>query len=336
MLAAHPCGRDSGAVRGAMVGTWTFLSRGRQYEIRRFGLTPPRGRPLQFFTPEAARDYLGRCAIDPEARSWLRRIAIEARPLGHQVSGRSGQDWLVLLAQAIARGDLALSVSDRPLTTAYDFGEEEPVAPVAPELTWVEFVVVWAADGSPVADLPLEVTVPGQSPAPPPTDGSGKIRVDSVRAGPCRLSSSFAGVLAAKCVSFVEMGEPAQPAGGPPKKKRSDEPPPQAIAFLRPHRVRATDTLASLAASVGLSWQELARFNWGTDDPSGVNQHLRDDVGCWKKTADGASHVFSDFDDPGVLVLPRRWSVDDLATSDTHHVQVRRLPPPPRFLTWSA
>jgi hypothetical protein len=84
-----------------------------------------------------------------------------------------------------------------------------------------------------------------------------------------------------------------------------------------------------------MSWQELARFNWGTDDPREVNHHLRDDVGCWMKTADGANYVFSDFDDPGVVVLPRAWTVANLVTAEIHYLQVQRLPPPLRFLTWS-
>ncbi len=69
------------------------------------------------------------------------------------------------------------------------------------------------------------------------------------------------------------------------------------------YRVRTGDTLESLAASLGCTWQEIARLNWGTDDREHVDWYLEHYVGCTERRGD--ERVFSDTDQPGVIALPR-------------------------------
>lgn len=257
-------------------------------------------------------------------------------PVNH--GARASADELLSRVRAALRGGDLVAYRMPPVllgTSAAKLAVEQKREAPREALTWVEVVFVWADDGRPVPGLKIEITPPGQAAIAKQADGSGKVRLDSIQAGSCRVTSSFEGVKAAECVSFVELGEPPEPPEGSPrpKKRRDDRPAPRAVALLRPYRVRAADTLAGVAAAVGLTWQQLAKFNWGVSDPEGVNQHLRDDVGCWQKT--GENYVFSDFDDPGVIVLPRPWSITGLSTEDTHYVQVRRLPPAPRFIAWS-
>lgn len=74
----------------------------------------------------------------------------------------------------------------------------------------------------------------------------------------------------------------------------------------RAHRVRTGETIASLADSIGISWQELARYNWGTAVPAEINSHLYSDVGC--RTKIGVNYIFTDADEPGIVYLPIRTS----------------------------
>lgn len=74
----------------------------------------------------------------------------------------------------------------------------------------------------------------------------------------------------------------------------------------RMHRVRDGETLESIALQNGLTWQELARHNFGTDIPQEVNQHLRAKVGCTRRTANGQNYIFTSKDEPGIIEIPGR------------------------------
>ena len=73
------------------------------------------------------------------------------------------------------------------------------------------------------------------------------------------------------------------------------------------HSVATGETLAGIAAGAGMSWKELAEFNWGTSQPKEINRFLRDVVGCTKMTANRKNYVFDDFDDPGIVLVPVEW-----------------------------
>ena len=61
------------------------------------------------------------------------------------------------------------------------------------------------------------------------------------------------------------------------------------------------DTLESIAKSAGLTWQKLAKFNWGSDDPKEVNRNLSHYVGCSRKTKDKKNY----------LVNPSEYTYDE-------------------------
>jgi len=73
-------------------------------------------------------------------------------------------------------------------------------------------------------------------------------------------------------------------------------------SLLVRYKVRTGDSLQSLAGRFGWTWQQLARLNWGTDNPTEINWCLHHYVGCRKNAA--GHYVFSDEDDPGVVWLP--------------------------------
>ena len=102
------------------------------------------------------------------------------------------------------------------------------------------------------------------------------------------------------------------------------------IAEIEEHSVQTGETLASVAAQAGMTWQQLAEFNWNTCDPNAITQHLRADVGCHKKTPDGKNYVFDSQDDPGVIYVPRQWTQTGLPVDQLHTIRVRGLAYGPR------
>jgi LysM domain-containing protein len=72
-----------------------------------------------------------------------------------------------------------------------------------------------------------------------------------------------------------------------------------------PYKVRNGDSLKSIAEALDCTWQELAILNWGTDDPQRINWYLRTTFVC--KNNEGGNYVFSNDDDPGILLLPRPY-----------------------------
>lgn len=99
------------------------------------------------------------------------------------------------------------------------------------------------------------------------------------------------------------------------------------ITEIKAHKVRRGETLESIAKANGLTWQMLARFNWGTAQPDQINKHLVADVGCTKRTKDRKNYILDDSDDPGIIYIPKPWRIGNLATKHTHIIRVRTLPP---------
>jgi hypothetical protein len=97
------------------------------------------------------------------------------------------------------------------------------------------------------------------------------------------------------------------------------------IVTVERHNVRSGESLGGIARSAGLTWQDLATFNWGTAVPDEINVHLRDDVGCTKKAAYGLNYVFSNFDRPGIILVHRRWNQSGLRTDRVYEVKVEPL-----------
>lgn len=89
------------------------------------------------------------------------------------------------------------------------------------------------------------------------------------------------------------------------------------------HLVRDGETLASVAEKHGLTWQQLARFNFQTDKPEEINVALREVVGCTQRTKDGKNYIFSDSDVPGILLIPKDRKPLPLKTGKPYRVQVK-------------
>jgi len=126
------------------------------------------------------------------------------------------------------------------------------------------------------------------------TDGDGRIRVDPVP-GTCSVRCKADGLKYEECAGYTGAGERPPPAN-PPKERRKA---PSAVAVVDVHRVKDGETLESVAARAGLTWQKLAKFNFATDDPKKVKAQLVQKVGCHKLDPKRRMYVFTVEDAPG-------------------------------------
>ncbi len=107
------------------------------------------------------------------------------------------------------------------------------------------------------------------------------------------------------------------------------------MAFVRKdqaevHVVRSGESIKSLATRAGMTWQELAKYNWGTDEPEQLNRYLFSVTGCREKTKDGRNYRFSDDDVNrgthelnGKVFIPQRFEREGLALNAEHEIRIR-------------
>ncbi len=105
----------------------------------------------------------------------------------------------------------------------------------------------------------------------------------------------------------------------------------------RRYKPQDGDTLEDIAARERaggreLTLQQLARFNWGTDDPDQINELMRDELGC-RKRDDAGNFVIADDDRPrNPLLIPEPFARQGLPVDREHTLRVRRKACPPQFL----
>jgi hypothetical protein len=102
------------------------------------------------------------------------------------------------------------------------------------------------------------------------------------------------------------------------------------------HTPVLNDKLETILAKceAGITWQELAIYNWGTDDPKEVNRALIETVGV--RTVDDADPSKSVLDPAlgpdgaaGKILLPKTWKKDGLALEKHHKITIKPLRPAP-------
>ncbi|MFX0196153.1 MAG: hypothetical protein ACFFCW_08525 [Candidatus Hodarchaeota archaeon] len=205
--------------------------------------------------------------------------------------------------------------------------------------TWVEFKAVWDETGDPVPNVRLRIANPDGMENFHTTNSKGMIRIDGIDPGDCEARSDLNNPLLSNTLNFGKMGEPSGSGSGEdakqqPQATQSEAPKRtgvQQIAVIEEHKVKTGESIKSLAEEADLTWQKLAKFNWDTDVPKEINDHLRDDVGCTVKTPDGNNYKFDDSDDPGIIYIPNKWEKMGLTTEKTHIIQVSCLRGPTKF-----
>lgn len=97
------------------------------------------------------------------------------------------------------------------------------------------------------------------------------------------------------------------------------------------------DTLQRIAereteAGNPVSWQELARYNWGTTEADVVNEHLRDELGAYARNSANEFIITADVEPRGPLLIPQPFEANGLALKKTYRIRVRRQEAPPQFM----
>lgn len=109
-------------------------------------------------------------------------------------------------------------------------------------------------------------------------------------------------------------------------------------ANAKKYQAQEGDTLAKIAerecaAGNNLTWQDIARFNWGTDDPKEINIFFRDELGARLRDADNNFVISADDTPTGELLIPVRFKKQGLAPDKTHKLALKATPvPPTQFL----
>ncbi|RMF75392.1 MAG: LysM domain-containing protein [Planctomycetota bacterium] len=208
---------------------------------------------------------------------------------------------------------------------------DEPIRPVPTPVkqSWITIRVVLDQTGEPIPNVALKIRLPDGRIDERRTRADGAVGIYEIDPGVCDVEGVFDpdAIRLDDSLDFVGMGE--QPID--PLEDGQQPPPPLPrkprwwLMEIEEHKVRTGETLDSLAQQNNLTWQQLAMFNWDTNVPKEINEHLRDKVGCTKKTADGHNYMFNDADDPGVVFVPTKWEKKGLATEQVHTIRVRTL-----------
>lgn len=90
------------------------------------------------------------------------------------------------------------------------------------------------------------------------------------------------------------------------------------------------------AAGNPITWQELAKYNWGTDDPATINELLRDELGARQRDSTN-NFVISSNDTPkSDLRIPKKYKEPALPLEKTHILRVKKKTIAPQFQACSS
>jgi LysM domain-containing protein len=297
-------------------GRWTIVPRGHAGPDEHERALPPR----------AAEWAVDRLFARPDALE-LHTLLELADVAPFDARHHSPERLRALIKQRVGPGGPLMVLDDRgrPAVVVRSAAAPSPAAPEAAgpppgakrdiSLRFLE-----AGTGRPVAGAPLRITAPDGSEARLTTSSAGTVTLTGLEPGRCVATSVIQNAIAA--ASF----DPSTTVPLPPSEARGNPAPIQRgwLVQAETHRVRTGDTPESIARDTGVPWNDLARFNWDTIDPSEIQRALRERVGCTKKTPDGRRTLFDDRDEPGVILVPRPWT-DSFAVGMAHTLVVAPL-----------
>jgi len=295
---------------------------------------PGEGGVFSFVDCDSADDalrYLQNYAHDPSSLAQMRTILAEDA-FGIDVWKLDDSEVLDELAARVSHNRLTIAEElDEPLpptpqpeAAATAAAAPPPELPRSKKLTYIELKVVLDENGEAVKNVRLVVKTPDGVENFYDTNSEGLVRIDELEEGNCDVRCDLKNARLTDTLNFVAMGEPKPRAGGD-AENGSLSSSMMRIAQIEIHKVKKGESIKSLADGIGMTWQDLSKFNWGTDVPTEINKHLRDEVGCTKKTKDGYNYMFDDSDKPGLIYLPKKWSEEGLATGKTHYIRVQRV-----------
>lgn len=90
------------------------------------------------------------------------------------------------------------------------------------------------------------------------------------------------------------------------------------------------ETIESIAQKLGVTWRDIALYNWGTDDPDEIQRALLETIGCSKLDPDFPAKTILKpvAGAPAELLVPSPWTAPTtLAAGKVHVIHVRRTLP---------
>jgi hypothetical protein len=247
--------------------------------------------------------------------------------LGVALGGRLSDDTAALrerVRRAVSEGRVLALRGGRGEVRAATRPQEEVEAPtpvVEARREDIRIVAVEDRTWRPLAGIKLSIAPMGDGPTSKETDREGAAELRGLRPGACHVRAVFEGATLATCYEVVGVEAGPAPAADEGSREGNDER--RFAVVLKRHKVATGETLASVAEAHGMTWKQLAKFNFGSTAPREVNRGLRNQVGCREKTADRANYVFNSNDSPGILFIPEAWDRDGLRTDRTYTLRLR-------------
>lgn len=189
------------------------------------------------------------------------------------------------------------------------------------EKTWIKLRLIDDKSNRPITGLKLTVNAPNGLEINGVTNSDGTIEIKNINDGACTITSPVKMTRLDKTFNFDGMGEKQTTSTSTGTERHPESAingDGMAIAIIKRHKVKTGETLDSLAKTNGLTWQELAEFNWGTSKTDEINKKLRSDIGCTRKTKDSKNYMFDDSDKPGIIFIPCKWEQNGLSTTKTY------------------
>lgn len=213
---------------------------------------------------------------------------------------------------------VTLSGEGKKPATAEAAGGGAPLIKPAAVKPWIKFQVIDDETEKPIPGVTLIIKKPDGWLKEYTTDGRGLVTLDPADDGTYEARGNRDGARLRQTLECLAVLPDAES-----KKDPMILPGPLRVLFVDEHKSKKEESILSLATSIGMTWQALSDFNWGTHIPEEINKHLVSDVGCTKKTADGYNYMFDDSDDPGIMYLPLDWSEGGLAVNNLHSIRVK-------------
>lgn len=270
-----------------------------------------------------------RAFVDSQCRAGLAALCAALVELGQVRAGDlPAEDLRSLLVDAVHRGDVLIGepvplelegfrARPRRRDTIPAQRPKRRADPPAKAKTWVGFRVVWDETGAAIPHVRLRVRAPDGAESEHVTGDDGLVELRGLLDGACDVTCDFDDFSPDRALGFVTAREGFDATAEQPELAQGTR---WIVEFDR-HRVQTGESMQSLADAAGVSAADLARINFGTDDPEEVRFHLRYTVGCTNEN-DGEP-VFDDADEPGYILVPRPFARHGLVTKQTHVLRVR-------------
>lgn len=329
---------------GVHVGPKTPLrdSMGREFYLVTFaGDIPNDYQVVSLWNEEHAKQYL-RTLIEGHFNLQAMRNLVLTRLGSTATVTMDAEATIGVVARWLSSGSMRLLRAPPPpkLLIPEAAPEEEPRPPPPRKSAsgMLSILVIDDRTEEPVPKVKMRLKLPGGDEQDAVTDSSGRIDISTATRGFAQVVATENKASLKTSIAYVGTGmlssqpQAGQSRGNSTSSSSGGQQQDLVLRRIVEHKVKTGDTLASVANLFGLTWEQLAQFNWETTAPDEINKRLFREVGCRKKTQDKKNYVFDSADKPGIVYGPRLLLLSAFALDQLHILRVGKLPRPKPFL----